>query len=187
MPPRAVRHYAPISSGGKRYVRQQLAIYGPGSMRLPHIQNPIRGFAVLCVAVIAGYIMWMGYRVNETLAGPGWCGKAIGAERADSDSKIDIAASCVGLLTLQLKSVSTTSLIYAGSLCLCLVALIVIVIAGGKLSISASKTGVNANIGREDVKAAEHVLDKAQEGVDDVKQNAVSDTSPDAGLPAALR
>ncbi len=146
-------------------------------MKLPQIANPIRGFAVLIVAVIAVYIMWMGYRVNETLAGPGWCGKAIGAERADSDSKVDIAASCVGLLTLQLKSVSTTSLIYAGSLCLCLTALIIIVIAGGKLSLSASKTGVNANIGKDVEEAAQHVADEAQVAADEVK------AAPDAGLP----
>lgn len=156
-------------------------------MRLPVIQNPIRGFAAFCVAVIAAYIMWMGYRVNETLSGPGWCGKAIGADRADEDSKLDIAASCVDLLTIQLKSVSTTSLIYAGSLCLCLVALIVIVVAGGKLSLSATKGGVNANIGRDVEQAAQHVADEAQGAADEVKTGVAAEAPPDPALPDYAR
>ncbi len=157
-------------------------------MKLPTIHNPIRGFAVLCVAAIAAYIMWMGYRVNETLSGPGWCGKAIGADRADQDSKLDVAASCVGLLTIQLRSVSTTSLIYAGSLCLCLVALIVIVIAGGKLSLSASKAGVNANMGRDEVgQAAQAVADEAQGAADQIKAADLPAPEPDPSLPEYAR
>lgn len=97
-------------------------------------EHPIRAFAVLCVAGIAIFIGWMSYRLNETLAGPSWCSTAIGADRASDGSRIDVAASCVGLLTIQLKSVATNSHILFGSLALCLVTLIVVVIAGARLA-----------------------------------------------------
>lgn len=153
-------------------------------MKWPVIVNPIRGFAVLCVAVIAAYIMWMGWKLNETLSGSGWCAKAIGADKADADSKIDIAASCVGLLTIQLRSLSTNSHILFGVVALCLLTLIVIVIAGGKLSLSASKTGINANIGKDAEQAAQHVADEAQGAADEVKADAMPGN---AGLPPELR
>lgn len=119
-------------------------------MKLPHISNPIRGFAVLCVAVIAGYVMWMGYRINETLAGPLWCSRAIGADKADANSRVDAASSCVGLLTIQLKSLATNSHILFGVVAMCLLTLIVIVIAGARAQFSFSKTGVTADMSRDD-------------------------------------
>jgi hypothetical protein len=134
-------------------------------MKLPTIQNPIRGFAVLCVAVIAAYVMWMGYRLNETLAGPGWCRTALGAEKASaSDGPITGLESCVGLLQIQLRSIATNSHILFGVVALCLLVLIVIVIAGGKLSFAASKTGVSANMGREEAAdaVAAAAVDEAQ-------------------------
>lgn len=97
--------------------------------------HPIRAFAVVCVAVIAGYIGYMGYRLNETLSGPGWCRTALGAEKASStDGTIKGLDACVGLLTIQLRSLATNSHILFGSLALCLVTLIVVVIAGARLA-----------------------------------------------------
>jgi hypothetical protein len=118
-------------------------------VKLPVIKNPIRGFAVLCVAVIAAYVMWMGYTINDVLAGPLWCARAIGADKADANSRVDAAGSCVGLLTVQLKSLATNSHILFGVVALCLLTLIVIVIAGGEVKFSASKTGVSGAIGRD--------------------------------------
>jgi hypothetical protein len=111
--------------------------------------NVIRAFALACVAITSAYIMWMGYRLNETLSGPGWCARAIGADKASADSKIDVAASCVGLLTIQLKSLSTNSHILFGVIALCLLVLMVIVVAGGRLSFKGNKEGVEANIGKD--------------------------------------
>lgn len=128
-------------------------------MKIAPIQNPIRATAVAVVAIISAYIMFMGYRLIEILASPGWCAKAIAGEKlTGTDQKIDLAAACVGLLTVQLKAVATNSHVYAGTLAMCLLVLIVIVIAGGKLSLSASKSGVNANIGREAVEAVDQVV-----------------------------
>lgn len=137
--------------------------------------NPIRAAALAVVAITSAYVMWMGYRLNETLSGPGWCSKALGADRADTDSKIDVAASCVGLLTIQLKSIATNSHILFGVVALCLLVLIVIVIAGGRLSLKASKDGVDANMGRDAAPAAaQHVADEAQVAADQIKDEVKS-------------
>lgn len=95
----------------------------------------IRAFAVVCVAVIAAYVMWMGYRLNETLSGPGWCRTALGAEKVSStDGTIKGLDACVGLLTVQLKSLATNSHILFGVVAMCLLVLIVIVVAGARFS-----------------------------------------------------
>jgi len=122
---------------------------------MTRIQNPIRMVAVTIVAVISAYVMWMGWRLIETLASPSWCRTALGAEKASAtDGTIKGLDACVGLLQLQLNSLATNSHILFGTVALCLLVLIVIVIAGGRLNVSASKTGVTANIGREDEKVA---------------------------------
>lgn len=124
-------------------------------MKLPVIHNPIRWFAVICVAVIAAYIMWMGWRLSNILSSPEWCGKALQADRITPDSKFDGLTACVGLLQIQLKAIATDSHIFAGVVALCLLTLIVIVIAGGRLSVAVSKTGASANMSSaEDVAAA---------------------------------
>jgi uncharacterized membrane protein len=148
-------------------------------MKLPHIQNPIRGFSVLIVAVIAVYIMWMGYRLNETLSGPGWCRTALGAEKSSAtDGTIKGLDACVGLLTIQLKSLATNSHILFGVVALCLLTLIVIVIAGGRLSLAASKTGVSANIGKEVDLAVDKVADAAEAKAAEIKAEPAKFTPP---------
>lgn len=113
------------------------------------IHNPIRLFAVLCVAVTSAFVMVMSYQLLQVLSGPGWCATALGAGKASSKdgSPIKGLEACVGLLTIQLKSLATNSYIFGGVIALCLLTLIVIVIAGGKLSLDASATGVKADIG----------------------------------------
>lgn len=112
--------------------------------------HPIRAFAVLCVAAIAIYLGWMGYKINETLSSSDWCRTALGAEKASSvDSTIKGLEACIDLLTLQLKSVATNSHITFGAMALCLVALIVIVIAKGKAVIDIPGGG-NINLSPAD-------------------------------------
>jgi hypothetical protein len=123
-------------------------------MKLPIIHNPIRGFAVLCVAVIAAYIMWMGWRLSNILASPEWCGKALQADRITPDSKFDGLTACVGLLQIQLRAIATDSHIFAAVVALCLLTLIVIVIAGGRLQFSATKAGISGNMSSSEDEAA---------------------------------
>lgn len=114
------------------------------------IKNPIRLFAVLCVAVTSGFVMYMSYDLIQILSSPGWCGKALQAEKISSQNFGGLTA-CTDLLKIQLNSLATNSLVFGGVIALCLLTLIVIVIAGGKLSLDASATGVKADIGTDAV------------------------------------
>lgn len=155
-------------------------------MKLPHIQNPIRGFAVLVAGIVSVYVMWMGWRLVEILSAPDWCARAINAEKLANSRAATSVELCRDLLLKQIGSLATNSHIYAAVIALCLLTLIVIVIAGGKLSVSASKSGLNANIGKDDVEqAAQHVADEAQVAANEVKTTAAP--SPNAGLPDALK
>jgi hypothetical protein len=110
-----------------------------------HQINIVKAFALLCVTVTSIYVMYMGWSLLKVLSGPGWCATAIGANRV-TDSRIDIAQSCVSLLTIQLKSLAINSYIFGGVTALCLATLIVIVIAGGHVNFDAGPTSVKVDI-----------------------------------------
>jgi hypothetical protein len=134
--------------------------------------NLVRAFAVLCVAATSVYIMWMAYRVNETLSGPGWCRTALGAEKASSsDGTIKGLDACVGLLTVQLRSLATNSHILFGVIALCLAVLVVIVLADGHVGLKVNKDGGDVDIGKAPV-AAQAVADSAQATADTIKDAA---------------
>lgn len=133
------------------------------------VSNPIRLFAVICVAVTSTFVMWMSFRLLNVLSGPDWCRTAIGADKAAANSHVDAAASCVGLLTIQLKSLADNSYIYGGVTALCLLTLIVIVIAGAKLDLKANRDGVEANMSRDAPAAAQTVATAAQATADVIK------------------
>jgi hypothetical protein len=140
-------------------------------------KNKVLLFALLCVAVTSGYDMWMGYVLNETLSGPGWCRTALGAEQAsNSNGVIKGLDACVGLLTIQIKSIATNSHILFGVVALCLAVLIVIVIAGGKVDVEASREGGRVKIGRElpdtPEAAAAQVADVASEEAANIAEGA---------------
>lgn len=138
--------------------------------------HPIRAFAVVCVAIIAVYIGYMGYRLNETLSGPGWCRTALGAEKASStDGTIKGLDACVGLLTIQLKSLATNTHILFGSLALCLLTLIVIVIAKGKLDVDLPKKFGGGGLHLSEngaAPAAQAVAAVAKDKADEITQEA---------------
>jgi hypothetical protein len=120
---------------------------------LAFVKNqPVRFFALVCVAITSAYVMWMGWRLVETLSSPGWCNRALKADEIAPSGTFDALEACVGLLSIQLKSLATNSHIYAGVIALCLLALMVIVVAGGHLSVG-SKLG-NVNIGSGPVEEA---------------------------------
>lgn len=121
-------------------------------MNAPKVRFTIRTFAVICVAVTSAYVMWMGYRLNETLSGPGWCATALGAGKAASPDGTPIKGleACVGLLTIQLKTLSTNSHILLGTVALCLAVLIIIVIAGARFSGEVGAGGAKASVAPAD-------------------------------------
>lgn len=142
-------------------------------MKLPQIKNPIQTFAVLCVAVIAAYVMVVGWRLISILSSPDWCVRALGAEKASAVRTIEGLKACISLMDRQVRALAVDSHISQGVVALCLAVLIVLVIAGGRLSLKGSKDGVEANIGKDVGEAAEAVavaaVDKAEEIKDEAK------------------
>jgi hypothetical protein len=106
----------------------------------------IRIFALVCVGVTSAYVMYMGFWHTELLAASNWCNRAIGA--ADKGDKPEFAVSgCFSLLKDQVSALAWDSHINNAVIALCLLALMVIVVAGGKISFAASRDGVSGNIG----------------------------------------
>jgi hypothetical protein len=127
--------------------------------------QPVRAFALLCVAITSAYVMWMGYKHSDVLTEPGWCNRVLNADKmTNSESGFDALQACIGLLTIQLKATATNSHIYAGVIALCLLALMVIVVAGGHLSFT-SPLG-SANVGGNETPAAKAAKETADAAVE---------------------
>lgn len=134
-------------------------------------KNPISAFAVLLVGLIAIYIGYMNYWLTEVLAGPGFCGKAVGADKlTPGTNTVSVLNGCIDLLKLQLSALGTNSHIFAATFGLCLTVLIVVVIAGARASAKANTTGFELNVGKHEAEqAADHVVEGAKDAAAEVK------------------
>lgn len=126
-------------------------------MKIPKISiNPgglVLGFALLCVAVTSGVIVYMRIWETELLAEPGWCQRIIAA--AKTAEQVDKAfTGCFTVSQQQLSAIAFNSHMDTGVLALSLLVLVVIVLAQATLSVSASKGGLSANIGHDNVPPA---------------------------------
>lgn len=140
--------------------------------------QPVRTFALVCVAVTSAFVMYVRYWELEILSSPDWCNRAMKAEQLAEGSRLDAALACVGLQTIQIKAIANNSYIDGGTIALCLLALMVIVVAGGHLSV-ATKLG-SVNVGRDKVEeAVEHVVERAQEGAAEAKAGIAPAPKPD--------
>lgn len=108
-------------------------------------RNTIRTFALVCVAVTSIFVMAMIVWLTRLLSDPSWCDRAIGAAK-DSTRPESAFSGCFQLLTQQMSALAVNSYIFGGVVALCLATLMVIVVAGGRLSFTGSKDGVSANI-----------------------------------------
>ncbi len=140
-------------------------------------RNTIRSFALVCVAITSVFVMWMSYFTVTTISSTDWCGKVVGSAKY-TDGRPDFAISgCVQVMKDQIAALSSNSLIFGGVIALCLLALIVIVVAGGKLSFT-GPGGFGGSVGKggDDLtnpeQAAQHVVEGAQGAAEDV--NAAS-------------
>lgn len=113
-------------------------------------RNTIRTFALICVAIISAFILTMIVWSTRILAAPEWCGRALGAEKASPGRTLEGLKACIELMGSQVGALAVNSHIYAATISLCLIALMLIVVAGGRISFSASKAGVSGNIARDD-------------------------------------
>lgn len=123
-------------------------------------KHTIRTFALVCVAVTSVFLMGMIIWYTFLLAGRDWCARAIGAAQ-EADRPEGAIASCYTLLTQQVEALAWNSHIFVTIIALSLLVLMVIVVAGGRLSFTGSKDGVSADIGRDAKQAAHEVADAA--------------------------
>jgi hypothetical protein len=125
--------------------------------------NKVLAFALLCVAASSAFVMYQQYRVTYILAAPDWCVRAINAERLSTARSESAFESCVSLLDKQVGSLAISNHIYAGIIALCLLVLMVIVVAGGKLKFKASKDEVDIDVSRDAAAGARATADAADE------------------------
>lgn len=122
-------------------------------------RNTIRSFALVTVAVTSAFIMaiigWLIYLLQSD-----WCSKALGAGQLTNRPDAAIGA-CFTMMRQQIFALSLNSYIFGGVIAMCLLVLMVIVVAGGRLSFKASKDGVEGDIAPEE--AARQVADAADE------------------------
>ena len=109
-------------------------------------RNTIRTFALICVAITSIFAMSM-VGVYTYLLQSDWCAQAMGAAQLANRPESAIGG-CFALLQDQVSALAINSYIFGGVIALCLAVLVVIVIAGGRLSFKAGRDGVEGNIGR---------------------------------------
>lgn len=154
--------------------------------------NLIRAFALACVAVTSAYLIWFSWSLVGIISAPTWCNRAMGA--AEDVARPEFAVSgCYKLLNKQVDSLSLALLISIGILALCLLVLNVIVLAGGKLSFTANKSGVSTAIAREELperaQGALEIAEGAEVRAAEIvaEETATPPASPAADLPEYAR
>ncbi len=133
--------------------------------------HPISAFAIICVALTSGYLAYMNFWLTEVLSGPGFCAKAIGADKLTPGRQtVEVLKGCLSLLTVQANALATNSHIYAASFSLVLVVLIVVVVARAKGTFKAGASGIEGSVSSADdaADAAEQVATAAVEKKDEI-------------------
>lgn len=114
-------------------------------MSEPH--NTIRTYALVLTAITSLVLITFAAILIYLLQSD-WCASAVGA--ADDAGRPETAVqACFVLLTLQVKALANGWLIILATFALCLGVLVTIVIAGGRLSFAANKSGVSGDIGKD--------------------------------------
>lgn len=132
-------------------------------------ENPIRLFALVCVAGTSVFLMYLIVSLKDILSSPAWCGQAMQAEKITPGNTFVGLTACIDILKLQIEALSQALTISVGTLALCLGVLVVIVIAGARLA--GKVFGQEIDVSRQDAqaRAAEHVVEGAQNAAAEVK------------------
>ena len=115
------------------------------------MKGQIRTWALVAVAVSSAFVIGIAVWLIAILSAQDWCSRALGAARYATGRPANAIDACYDLMGMQVGTLGTALLIVIGVQALCLLVLVVIVLAGGKLSFKASRDGVEADVGRDDV------------------------------------
>lgn len=119
-----------------------------------NLRNIIASWALLAVAFTTGALIFFAYDKTEHLSAPDWCARA-GWAAKQGDRPESAIQGCFGLMSKQIDALAIDSHIAHGTIALALLVLVVIVLAGGRLSFRGSRDGVDLDISRNE--AAERV------------------------------
>ena len=125
-------------------------------------------FAVIGLVVYIGVLAW---RLVTKLASTNFCSTLVGAKNVAKATGVadGVVNACALLFRQQNSSLGWVSIILIVGMVLSLIVLVVLVIAGGKLTFSANKGGVSADMGRDAADAADRVAGAAQDAAEQVK------------------
>jgi hypothetical protein len=133
------------------------------------LRNSIRSWALAAVGVSSAFTIGIAIWLIIILSAQDWCSKALGAAKYATGRPANAIDACFGLMNKQVDTLGTALLIVIGVQGLSLLVLVVIVLAGGKLSFTASKDGVSGDISRAASNAADQVVDAAESEADKIK------------------
>lgn len=130
--------------------------------------HSIRSWALLAVGISSAFTVGISIWLVSILSAPDWCTRILGASQYVGGRPEYAVTACAGLMTINAKTLGGALLIAIGVQALSLLVLIVIVLAGGRLSFKASKDGVEADMSRD--RAAQKVADEAQDAANEIKE-----------------
>lgn len=132
-------------------------------------RRSIRTFALVCVGVTSFYVMGMRIWSQWLLGHADWCGRALGAAKYANGRPEMALGHCFQLQALQVKALAQGSLIDGGVVALCLLVLMLIVVAGGRLSFKASHDGVEGDISSDQAtRAARRTAAAAEQEAEEI-------------------
>jgi len=130
-------------------------------------RNSIRSWALVAVFISSIFTIGIAAWITSILSEPDWCNRILGASKY-IDGRPDYAVSaCRDLMMQNAETLGTALIIAIGVQAGALLVLVVIVLAGGRLSFKASGKGVSADMSREAV-AAREVADAADDAADEI-------------------
>lgn len=132
-------------------------------------ENPIRLFALLCVAATSAFLCYVVYWLIEILSSPDWCARVLQAEKITPGATFAGLIACIDIAKLQVESLARVLVISVGTMALCLGVLVVIVIAGARLA--GKVFGQELDVSRQDpaAAAADQMVDAAVEEAAEIK------------------
>jgi hypothetical protein len=136
------------------------------------LDNPIRVFALTCVAATSGFFAYLAIHLIGILQSPDWCSRAIQADRITPGTTFVGLTGCMELLKMQVGALAKALLIVIGTFALCLGVLMVIVVAGARLA--GKLFGNEVDVSRQDTApaVAQAVASSAQVTADAIKDAA---------------
>lgn len=134
------------------------------------IRNSIRTWAMVAVAVSSAFTIGIAIWLVAILSAQDWCARALGASKYANGRPEAAIQACFSLMGEQVGTLGYALLIVIGVQGLSLLVLVVIVLAGGKLSFTANKDGISGDIGKDAADAARATADAAEAVADEIEE-----------------